>query len=434
MASVETLGALERRLNASIPQQLIRGEVEARLKRLGRTAKIHGFRPGKVPFKILEQQYGAQVHQEALGDAVQRSFAEAAQANSLKVAGNPDFEIKTGDPLAAQIEYTATFEVYPEVVLGDIARENVERAIYTLKDADVDNTIATLRKQRAVFEVIARAAQNEDQVRIDFTGKLDGVVFDGGEARDFKVVLGVGRMLPDFEHAMIGMKAGETKSFDMTFPVDYHGKDVAGKQVTFTITLHAVEAPRLPEVNTEFAKTLGIKGGDVSKLKAEIRDNLIREIERRIKVRNKDSAMEALLKIASLDVPKALLDFEARNIMQQTVRDMKARGVNIPQGMTLPPDLFAERALKRVKLGLILAELVEQHKLEAKPEQIKAMVQDYAQSFDHPEEVVEWHYNEPSRLQAVENLVLEDNVVAWVMSAAKVIDKAIEFNELMEKE
>ena len=283
MASVETLGALERRLNVSIPQQQLRGEVEARLKRLGRTAKIHGFRPGKVPLKILEQQYGAQVHQEVLGDALQRSFAEAAQANSLKVAGYPNFEIKTADPAAERIEYSATFEVYPEVVLGDISAESVERATYTLGDADIDNTIATLRKQRAVFEPAGRAAQNEDQVRIDFTGKLGGEVFEGGEAKDFAVVLGLGRMLPDFESAIIGMKAGETRSFDMTFPADYHGKNVAGKRVTFAITLHAVEAPRLPELNAEFAKSIGMKDGDVDKLKAEIRGNLEREIERRLK-------------------------------------------------------------------------------------------------------------------------------------------------------
>lgn len=434
MSSVETLGALERRLNASIPQQQLRGEVEARLKRLGRTAKVHGFRPGKVPLKVLEQQYGAQVHQEALGDALQRSFAEAAQANSLKVAGNPDFEIKTTDLSAEQIEYSATFEVYPEVVLGNIAKENVERATYTLGDADVDQTIATLRKQRAVFEACNRAAQNEDQVRIDFSGMLDGEAFEGGEAKNFAVVLGLGRMLPDFEQAIVGMTAGQTKSFDMTFPEDYHGKNVAGKKVTFTITVHAVEAPRLPQLDAEFAKSLGVKDGDVNKLKAEIRDNLAREVERRLKVRNKDSAMDALLRIGQLDVPKALLDFEARNIMQQTMRDMKERGAKIPQGMSLPPELFAERAQRRVKLGLILAELVKQHNLQAKPEQIKALIKEYAQGFDHPDDVIKWHYSDPSRLSAVENLVLEDNVVAWVLGSAKVTDKAMEFNELMEKD
>jgi trigger factor len=433
MASVETLGTLERRLSAVIPQQQIRGEIEVRLKRLGRTVKAPGFRPGKVPFKILEQQYGAQVQREVIGDVLQRSFAEAARANSLKVAGNPSFEIKTADLSAPLIEYSATFEVYPEVVLGDVGGESVERVSYALKDADVENTINTLRRQRAVYETTDRAAQNEDQVRIDFLGKLDGVAFEGGEAKDYSFVLGAGRMLADFERAIIGMKAGEAKSFDMTFPADYHGKDVAGKEVTFTIALHAVQAPRLPELDAAFARALGIADGDLAQLRAEIRDNLSREIERRIKVRNKNNAMDVLLRVCQMEVPKSLLDNEVQNLMAQAMESMQERGVKIPQGMSLPPDMFVEQAQKRIKLGLILADLVRKHTLHAKPEQIKALVQDYAQSFEHPEAVVKWHYSDPSRLHEAETMVLEDNVVAWLMSMAKVTDKALEFDELMGK-
>jgi trigger factor len=431
MSSVETIGALERRLSASIPQQQIRGEIETRLKHLGRTAKVHGFRPGKVPFKILEQQYGAQVHQEVLGDKLQRSFAEVAQANELKVAGYPRFEIKTTDVDAPEVEYSATFEVYPEVVLGDVSAETIERATISLTDADVEKTLDTVRKQRAVFEPVSRAAANEDQVRIDFSGKLDGVVFEGGEAKNFAVVLGAGRMLPDFEKAIIGMKAGETKSFDMTFPEDYHGKDVAGKSVTFTITLHAVEAARLPELDAEFVKSMGTEDGDLAKLKAEIRENLEREAQRRIKARNKDRAMEVLLKIGQLETPKALVEAESHNLLQQTVHDMEQRGVKIPKGMKLPTEMFAERAAKRVKLGLILEELVKQHKLAPKPEQVKALINEYAQSYEKPEEVVRWYAADSSRLREVENLVLEDNVVNWLMANAKVTDKAVDFNELM---
>lgn len=431
MASVESLGALERRLNASIPQQKLRGEVESRLKRLGRTAKVHGFRPGKAPFQILEQQYGAAVHQEVLGESLQRAFAEEIRAKNLKVVGSPSFELKSADPAAEQVEYSATFEVYPEVKLGDLSGETVERTVYTLSDADVQHTIDTLRKQRAVFETVARAAQNEDQVRLDFAGTLNGEVFAGGEAKDFAVVLGRGRMLPDFEKAIIGTKAGETKSFDMTFPADYHGKDVAGKQVTFTITVHAVEAPRLPEVDAEFAKTLGIADGDVDKLRSGIRSNLEREIARRIKVRNKDSAMAALARICQLDLPKTLVEWESQNLVQQAVHDMEQRGMRMPKGMAFPPDMFAERAQERVKLGLILSTVVEQHNLGAKPDQIKAMITEFAQGFESPQEVVRWYAADPSRMKEVENLVLEDNVVAWVMNAAKVNDKAVGFDELM---
>ena len=431
MSSVETLGALERRLNASIPQQQILGEVAARIKRMGRTAKVPGFRPGKVPYKILEQQFGTQAHQEVLGDELHRSFAEAAQANNLKVAGYPNFEIKTTDFNAPEIEYSATFEVYPEVVIGDVSAESIERITFTLSDANIDSTIDTLRKQRAVFEAADRTAANEDQVRIDFSGKLEGVVFDGGEAKDFALVLGVGRMLPDFEKAIIGMKAGETKSFDMTFPEDFHGKDVAGKKVTFTIVMHLVEAARLPELDAEFVKGLGIADGDVAKLKAEIRNNLKLEAERRIKLRNKDNAMDALLKVAQLEAPKALVESESKRVMQQTMQDMQGRGVNIPKGMQLPATMFAERATKRVKLGLILEALVKQNNLQATPEQIKALIAEHAQSYEKPEEIVRWYAADAARLRDVENLALEDNVVNWLMSRAKVTDKAVEFSELM---
>jgi trigger factor len=430
MSSVETVSALERRLNASIPQQAIRAQVSARLKNIGRTAKIAGFRPGKVPAKVLEQHYGAQAQQEALGEALQQSFAEAAESNKLRVAGYPQFELKTTDLNADQIEFSATFEVYPEVVLGDVSAETVERAVYEVGQSDVDNTIATLRKQRATFEKADRAAQAEDQVRIDFVGKLNGEVFQGGEAKDYPFQLGVGRMLPEFEAAITGMKAGETKSFDMTFPETYHGKDVAGKQVTFTITLNSVEAPKLPEVDEEFALAVGITDGDVSKLEEEIRSNLEREVSRRLKARNKDAAMDALLKAAQFDVPKALVDWEAQNLMQQTARDMQARGMNM-KGMQLPQELFAEQAGKRVKLGLILADLVRKHDLKGKPEQVRALVEDFAQSYDHPEDVVKWYYGEPARLQEIENLALEENVMTWIMGQAKTVDKAIAFNELM---
>jgi trigger factor len=430
MSSVETVSALERRLNASIPQQAILGEVAARLKHIGRTAKLAGFRPGKIPAKVLQQHYGAQAHQEALGEALQRSFAEAAQGNNLKVAGYPQFDVKTANLQAEHIEYSATFEVYPEVVIGDLANEEIERTVYELSEQDVNNTVETLRKQRSVFVAAERAAQAEDQVTVDFTGKLNGEIFQGGEAKDYPVQIGVGRMLPEFEAAIIGMNVGETKSFDMTFPETYHGKDVAGKEVTFTITLNKVEAPQLPELDAEFVKSVGINDGDVSKLTTEIRANLQRELDRRLKVRNKDVAMDALLKVTQFDVPKALVEWESQSLMEQTRRDMEERGMKTG-GMKLPLELFKEQATKRVKLGLILAEAVEKNSLQAKPEQVKALIQDYAQSFDEPEQVIRWYAADSKRLQEVENLALEENVVAWVMSLAKVSDKTAVFAELM---
>ncbi|MBY0576315.1 MAG: trigger factor [Gallionellaceae bacterium] len=430
MSSVETVSALERRLSASIPQQAIRGEVAARLKSIGRNAKISGFRPGKVPAKILEQHYGAQAHQEALGDALQRSFGEAVQLNNLKVAGYPRFELKTSDLGADQIEYSATFEVYPDIVLGDMAGETVERLVYELTQDDVDNTVATLRKQRATFEQVDRAAQKEDQVNIDFVGRLNGEVFKGGEAKGYPVKLGAGGMLPEFEAAMIGMKAGETKSFDMTFPDDYHGKDVAGKQVTFTITMNKVEAPKLPELDAAFCLSIGIEDGDVEKLKGEVRTNLQREVSRRLRARNKEAAMAVLLRVAQFGVPKAVVEMEAQDLMQQTMQEMQSRGMKV-DNMPFSPELFTERAEKRAKLGLILAEMVRKHDLNAKPDQLKAMVEDYAQGFDQPEEVVRWYYADQSRLQDIANVVMEGNLVDWVMTQVKAVDKAISFDELM---
>ena len=430
MASVETVSALERRLNASIPQQEINSQVSARLKNIGRNVKIAGFRPGKVPAKIVEQYYGAQTRQEILDDALQRSFSEAAQMNNLKVAGFPKFEVKTNDLNADQIEYCATFEVYPEVVVGDLTGEAIERLVYEVTQEDVDNTITTLRRQRAKFEKVDRAAQSEDRVNIDFTGTLNGEVFPGGEAKDYSLVLGAGGMLPEFEAAAIGMKAGETKSFDLTFPEDYRSKDVAGKKVNFSITLNRVEAAKLPEVDAEFAKAIGIADGDMSKLQDEVRSNLLSEVSRRLKARTKDAAMDALLRISKFDVPKALVDDEVQTLIRLTLQDMEARGMKT-KGISLQPDLFKDRAERRIKLGLILSYLVQKHNLTAKLDQVTSFIREYAQSFDQPEEVIRWYEAEPGRMQEVEHIVLEENVVNWVMDQAKAVDKQAVFKELM---
>lgn len=430
MSSLETVSALERRLNASIPQQSVRSKVAERLKQIGRTARIAGFRPGKVPTKILDQYYGGQARQEALSDALRHAFAHEVEAMNLKIVGNPEFDLKNSDLDAELIEYSATFEVYPDVVLGDVAAEAMERVTFTLGQEDVDSTVATMRKQRATYEAVSRAAQNDDEVTIDFVGKLNGEVFQGGEAKDYPVTVGSGRMLPEFEAAIVGMSIGEEKSFNMTFPESYHGKDVAGKEVTFTITLKSVEAPVLPEVDVEFAKSVGVADGDVSKLMDEIRNNLSREVGRRLKSRNKEAAMDVLVKVGQFDLPRALVAWEMDGLMQQAVRDMEQRGMQL-KGMQLPPELFRERAEKRVKLGLILNHLVEKHDLGVQAEKIRALVEDYAQSFDKPENVVHWYYADPARLQEIENLVLEENVAEWVMANAKVTDKPVTFTELM---
>jgi trigger factor len=430
MSSVETVNALERRINASIPQKSIHGDVTERLKRMGRNAKVAGFRPGKVPVKVLEQYYGAQARQEILGDAMQRSFADAIYTNKLKVAGSPQFEIVSTDLSADPVEFSATFEVYPEIVMGDLAEQNVEQVLFELSQADVDKTIETLRKQRGAYEKVDRAAQNDDQVMIDFSGKHEGVAFEGGDAKDLPVVLGVGRMLPDFEAAIIGMNAGDEKTFDMTFPDDYHGKEVAGKKVNFTVTLQAVAAMNLPTFDADFAIAMGVEDGSVDKLTEEIRSNLEREVTRRLKAKNKEASMDALIAVAQFEVPKSLVDSESQVLMQQAAEEMESRGM---KGKDIPmyPEMFAERAVKRVKLGLMLADLVSKQDLKAAPEQIRSFVEDYAQSFDDPAEVISWYYADQSRLKEVEGLVLEENVAVWVLAQGKSSEKTVTFDELM---
>lgn len=427
-ANLENLGQLERRLNLALPLQQIESEVESRLKRLARTVKVHGFRPGKVPIKIVAQQYGSQVRQEVLGDALQKRFGEAVQEQKLRVAGYPRFEAKTSE--TAQFEFSATFEVYPDVNVGDLSGQSIERPDIKVSPQDVDKTIEILCKQRVQFQPVERAAASGDQVSVDYNGKLGGVEFAGGQAKNHTLVLGEGRVLKDFEDAIAGMLVGESKTFELTFPEDYYGKEMAGKTVSFTLALNTVAEPLLPEINAEFAQSLGVADGSVEKMRNEVTGNLEREVAKRVQAKVKDQVMQALLDTTKMDVPKALIDVEAERLMQQARNDLETRGMN-KSDVPLPADIFEQQARRRVSLGLILAELVRSHQLIAKPEQVRALVDQQAQSYEHPDQVVKWYYEQPQRLQEVESIALEDNVVAWVLEHAKVTDKSVSFDELM---
>jgi len=446
-ANIETLGALERRLSVVLPQEKIASEIASRLKRISKTAKQHGFRPGKVPFKVVEQQYGPQVHQEVLSDALQQGFSEAVRELKLRVAGYPRFEPKSSTgPVdavgnaAAQIEFSATFEVYPEVVLGDMSALTIERPLAQVDPADVDKTLEVLRRQRvryeamgeAMSEAASRPAASGDRINIDYRGSIDAVEFAGGKAENFTLVLGSGQLLPDFEAPVIGMRSGEEKSFELTFPADYHGKEVAGKTAQFVVKLNSVEAPVLPEVDAEFAKSMGVADGDVAKMRAEIMSNLVREMNKRVQAKLKDAVMQALLDATQLEAPKAVVEQEVQRLMQDARRDLERRGMKV-KDLPLPPDLFVEQAKRRVNLGLILAELVKQHDLHATSAAVRDAVTEAAQSYEYPAEVISWYYAEPGRLAEMEALVLEENVVAWVASKAKVTDKRVSFDELMGK-
>ncbi len=429
--NLERLGELVRRLSVTLPAAELESEVETRLKRLSRTVKLHGFRPGKVPLKVVAQQFGTQVRQEVFGDAMQRSFGEAVREQNLKVAGFPRFDAAPPAENAAEFQYSATFEVYPDVAVGDIKGATIRRAVHEVSDADVDQTVEKLRGQRVRYEASAREAQNGDRLTLDYHGTIDGQEFTGNSGKDIQVVLGEGRLLPDFESNLLGARSGAEKAFDLRFPDDYHGKEVAGKTARFQVTVKEVAAPHLPEVNSDFAKSLGVADGDLAKMRAEIRANLEREVKLRLKNRVKEQVMQSLLDATPLETPQGLVRGEVERMQAAARQDLAARGVKVTDQTPLPADLFEKQAQRRVSLGLILAELVKAHGLLAKPEQVRAMVEELAQSYERPEEMVKWYYASQDRLREIESAVLEDNVVQWALETAKVEETPIDFDELM---
>jgi len=440
--AVETLDKLERRITITLPVADVQAEVEKRLKVRARTVKAPGFRPGKVPMKMVAAQYGYQVETEVLNDKVGRAFNDAANENNLRVAGYPKIEPKNGaDASQGALVFDATFEVYPEIKIGDLSTAEVEQTIATVSDVEIDKTIDILRKQRVHYHVKGEhgehgdggadlTAQSGDRVTVDFNGTIDGVEFSGGQAKDYAYVLGEGRMLPEFEAATTGLKVGEQKVFPLAFPADYHGKDVAGKTAEFTITLKKLEWAHIPEVDAEFAKSLGVEDGDQQKMRADVKLNLEREVGTRAKAKTKDSVMDALIKASELELPKALVDQDVQRLIESTRQDMAQRGMNV-KDMPFPPELFTAQAERRVRLGLILAEVVKANNLQATPEQVKAQVEEFAESYEDPKQVLKYYYSDRRRLAEVEALVLEENVVNYVLGQAKVTSKSVAFDELM---
>ena len=429
---VETLEKLERRITLTLPADQIRSEVESRLKRLARTVKADGFRPGKVPMSVVAQRYGYSVHYEVMNDKVGQVFSDAVNEAKLRVAGAPRITEKEGAP-EGQVAFDATFEVYPEVKLGDLAGVDVERVTTEVTDAAIDKTLDILRKQRRTFaqRPAADGAQPGDRVTIDFEGKIDGVPFEGGTATAFQFIIGEGQMLEQFDAAVRGMKVGESKTFPLQFPADYHGKDVAGKEADFLVTLKKVEVQHLPEVDEAFAKSLGIGEGTVEALRADVKKNLEREVKFRIAARNKASVMEALIKVAELDVPKALVTGEVERMTESARADLKKRGVKDADTAPIPADIFQPQAERRVRLGLVVGELVRAHNLQAKPEQLQKHIEEVAQSYEKPAEVVRWYLSDRQRMAEIEAVVIENNVAEFVLGRAKVTDKVVPFDELM---
>ncbi len=427
--AVQNPSALERNITVSIPVDHLEAEIAQRLKKLARTVKMQGFRPGHVPIKMVERHYGFQVRQEVVTDEVQQRFADAVKDQNYRVAGYPRFQPVPASEGASNVEYTATFEVYPEVQIGDLTKFEVTRPSTEVTDADIEKTVLTLRKQRAKFNNVDREARNGDLVNVDFEGLIAGQPFEGNKAANFTVILGEARMLPDFESSIVGMKAGETKTFPLTFPQDYN-EALKGKTADFTVTVNQVAEPDLPPVDAEFAKALGVASGDVEQLKREVRQNVESEVAKRVKSTVKEQVMDALHQAANFEVPRSLLESEIQRMQQQAVEDLKQRGMT-QQEVTLPPTLFTDRAERRIKVGLVVAELVKKNNLQAKPEQVRKVIEEHAQSFEQPEQLVRWYYADQSRLAEVEALVMEDNVVEWALGEMGVVDEKMTFDDLM---
>ncbi|HNU12156.1 MAG TPA: trigger factor [Rubrivivax sp.] len=430
--NVETLEKLERRITLSLPAGDIDNEVQSRLRRLARTVRADGFRPGKVPMSVVTQRYGYSVQYEVVNDKLGKAFADAATEAKLRVAGAPRITQKDEAP-EGQVVFDATFEVYPEVTIGDLGGVEVERIDTEVTEAAIDRTIEILRRQRRSFGLrgAGEEAAEGDRVTIDFEGKIDGEPFAGGKAADFQFVVGEGQMLEQFDKAVRGMKVGQSKTFPLQFPEDYHGKDVAGKEADFLVTMKKIEAQHLPTVDDAFAKSLGIKDATVEGLRADVKKNLEREVKFRVLARNKAAVMDALVKVSELDVPKALVADETERMVEAARADLKQRGMKDVEKATLPTDLFQAQAERRVRLGLVVGELVRQHNLQAKPEQLQAHIEELSQSYEKPAEVVRWYLSDRQRMAEVEAVVVENNVTQHVLAQVKVVDKAVPFDELM---
>ena len=429
--TVENLEGLNRKITLALPWEGIRAAVDKKLSQTQRKAKVQGFRPGKAPLKMVDAMYGADIRNEVLNDAVVKAFYEVVEAQKLRVAGLPRFNEVENQDDENTFKIDAQFEVFPEVKVGDLSGQEVEKATTEVSDAEVDKTIEILRGQRTRYNHVERAAQKEDRVIIDFAGKIDGEAFDGGSAENYPFVLGQGQMLPEFEAGVEGLKEGESKDVEVSFPEDYHGKEVAGKTAVFTITLRNVSAATLPEVDEEFAKQLGIVDGDVAKMRDEVKKNVSREVNRRVAEKNKAAVMDALLAVTEFDVPAALVQEETGRMMQDARQNFINQGFDAKQLPELPADMFTEQATRRVKLGLILAQLVEEQQLQPTNDDIRDIVAEFAESYEDPAEVIEWYMGDAERQQGPAALATEAKVVEFVLGKAKVTDKALSFDEVM---
>lgn len=429
-ATVETISNLERRMTITVPMKPIEEEMSQRIAHLARTVKLAGFRPGKVPLKLVQQQYGAQVRDEVLSKTVERTFSDAVEENKLRVAGFPSIEHKPFGDVADQFEYIATFEVFPEIKIGKLDKLKIEKPVLEVSDADVKKTIDVLVKQRATYEPVKRASKKGDKVRVTLRALIDGNEVENTGEQGLEMILGEGGRIQEFDDNLIGNKTGSSKTFEISYPQDHKPEQLAGKTVAYEVTFLNIEQPKLPELDADFARTLGIENGDVEKMRAEIKESLEQEVDKRIRARLKEQVFQALVDNVGIELPKALLEVEINRMMQVTQNRLQQRGVDT-SNIQLEPSMFEDQAKRSASLRLIMGEIITTNNLQATPEQIRAMVDQFGQSFERPEEVVRWYYEDPKRLEEPAALATEENAVNWVLESAKVTEKKVKFDDLM---
>ncbi len=430
--SIETTGGLERRLTVGVPAERIEKEVTARLQKALPNVRIDGFRPGKVPMRVVKQRYGDGVRQEVAGEVMSQTFYEAVEQENLRPAGAPSIEPKSLQE-GRDFQYIATFEVFPEFEITELKGKEVESIDAEVRDADVDEMVQTLRKQQGSWPDIDEAAIDGDRVNIDYAGTRDGEAFDGGSAEGSDLILGSGRMIEGFESGLLGAKAGDERTLSLTFPDDYHSEDLKGAAVEFKVTVNKVSRMELAELNEEFFEKLGVKEGGEEGFRNELRDNMERELKNGVQAKIKNQVMDALIEVHDIQIPQVLIKNEINALRQQSVQQFGGDASQFDASM-LPDELFSEQAERRVKLGLIMGEIIRQQDLKPDPDKVRSTLEDMASSYENPEEVVDWYYQNEQQLASVEGATLEQQVVDLLLADMTVIEKPMTYKEAVQPE
>ena len=428
--SVEKTSELSRKMTVSVPEAVVQEKMAERLKSLARSVKIDGFRPGKVPQHVVKKMYGDRIRGEIASELIKATYYDALQDQDLKPAGHPYIE-----PVdeTEGFKYTAVFEVYPEISLEGIDQLEVVRPVATVSDSDVENMIEKLRAQQQSWHIVDRPAQEHDRVTISFSGTSEGENFTDGRVEDFQVVCGSKKMIPGFEDNLVGLETGSNKTFTLTFPEDYDNKVLAGKVAQFEVDVIKVEEPLLPEIDEDFVKAYGIEDGSVESFREDVRNNMDRELEQALRSKLKSSVMDALYEKIQLTVPNTLVDMEVDSLMKPYIETAKRQKMKL-EDLKLPRDVFEEQAKRRVALGLILGEIIQKNAIKLDSNKVRSTIEDLARSYERPDDVINWYYSDESRLTDVQQMVLEDQVIEWLVARAKVSDETVNFNDVMDRQ